>query len=69
VALTAGTRIGLYEVADEIGMGQVDRARDLRLSRDVAIKILSDSFTADRERLARFEREAGLLAPAYGGRG
>ena len=50
-------------------MGQVYRARDLRLSRDVAIKILSDSFTADRERLARFEREAGLLAPAYGGRG
>ena len=50
-------------------MGQVYRAPDLRLSRDVAIKILSDSFTADRERLARFEREALLLAPAYGGRG
>ena len=49
------------------GMGEVYRARDTRLGRDVAIKMLPDAFAADGERIARFEREAGLLAPAYGG--
>ena len=44
------------------GMGQVYRARDTKLGRDVAIKILPASFVADPERLARFEREARLLA-------
>ena len=44
------------------GMGEVYRARDLRLSRDVAIKILPAAFTGDPDRLARFEREARILA-------
>jgi serine/threonine protein kinase len=45
-------------------MGEVYRARDTRLKRDVAIKILPEIFAANPERLARFEREAQLLAPA-----
>jgi serine/threonine protein kinase/Tol biopolymer transport system component len=61
----AGRRIGVYEAQALIGaggMGEVYRARDTRLGRDVAIKILSQVFTADPERLARFEREARMLA-------
>jgi len=63
--LPAGTRFGSYEVVSAIGaggMGEVYRARDTRLDRDVAIKILPQTFAADAERLARFEREAKTLA-------
>jgi len=65
LALTPGTRLGVYEVAAQIGeggMGQVFRATDTTLSRQVAIKILPDAFARDPERLARFEREAKTLA-------
>jgi eukaryotic-like serine/threonine-protein kinase len=65
VALLAGTRLGAYEILTLIGsggMGEVYRARDTKLGRDVAIKILPASFAADPERLARFEREAPMLA-------
>jgi ABC-type proline/glycine betaine transport system ATPase subunit len=63
--LTAGTRIGGYEIGSAIGaggMGEVYRARDTRLDRDVAIKILAEPFASDSERVARFEREAKTLA-------
>jgi serine/threonine protein kinase len=63
--LTAGSRVGNYEVLAPIGvggMGEVYRAHDARLGRDVAIKILPSAFTTNPERLARFEREARLLA-------
>jgi serine/threonine protein kinase len=63
--LTAGTRIGSYEIETPIGagaMGEVYRARDTRLDRDVALKILPESFASDPERLMRFEREAKALA-------
>jgi eukaryotic-like serine/threonine-protein kinase len=65
VALTAGTRIGPYEIVAAIGkggMGEVFRARDTRLQRDVAIKVLPDIFAGNADRLARFEREAQVLA-------
>ena len=65
MALTAGTRIGSYEILSAIGvggMGEVYKARDTKLKRDVALKILPDAFAQDRERMARFEREAQLLA-------
>jgi serine/threonine-protein kinase len=60
-----GRRIGVYEIRSLLGaggMGEVYRARDTRLDRDVAIKILPPAFTSDPDRLARFEREARLLA-------
>jgi eukaryotic-like serine/threonine-protein kinase len=63
--LAAGTRIGAYEVVAAIGsggMGEVYRARDPRLHRDVAIKVLSPDVTADPDRMARFRREAKMLA-------
>src|SRR5262249_43838242 len=63
--LAAGTRVGPYEIVSLLGagaMGEVCRARDLKLGRDVAIEILPSSVAGDRERLARFEREARLLA-------
>jgi Tol biopolymer transport system component len=65
MALTPGTRFGPYEIADAIGaggMGEVYRARDRRLERDVAIKVLPPSFASDENRLARFEQEAKTLA-------
>src|SRR6266852_5121188 len=65
MSLQAGSRLGPYEILSAIGaggMGKVYRARDTRLGRDVAIKILPDTFTHDPERLARFRREAQVLA-------
>jgi eukaryotic-like serine/threonine-protein kinase len=65
VSLATGTRLGPYEVLGALGaggMGEVYRARDTRLDRDVAIKILPQAFAADADRLARFEREAKTLA-------
>jgi serine/threonine protein kinase len=62
---TPGTRLGPYEILSALGaggMGEVYRARDTRLKRDVALKILPASFAADPERLARFQREAEVLA-------
>ena len=63
--LKAGAHLGSYEILAAIGaggMGEVYRARDTRLNRDVALKILPDTFTHDRERVARFQREAHVLA-------
>jgi serine/threonine-protein kinase len=63
--LVAGARVGPYEVTSPIGaggMGEVYRARDTRLNRTVAIKILSRQFSSDPDRLSRFEREARTLA-------
>ena len=63
--LAPGTRIGPFEVVSLLGsggMGEVYRARDARLKRDVAIKILPEAFSTDAERVARFEREAQVLA-------
>jgi Tol biopolymer transport system component len=63
-----GTRLGPYEITAKLGeggMGEVYRATDTKLRRDVAIKVLPAAFTQDRERLARFEREAQLLAQLH----
>src|SRR5215208_3588625 len=63
--LSSGTRFGSYEILAALGaggMGEVYRARDTRLDRDVAIKILPEAFAADMERAARFQREAQILA-------
>ncbi len=65
MSLAPGNRLGSYEILSLIGsggMGEVYRARDLKLKREVAIKILPDAFANDGERLARFQREAELLA-------
>ena len=65
MSLQPGTRIGNYEVLSTLGaggMGEVFRARDTKLGRDVAIKVLPEEFSRDRDKLARFEREARLLA-------
>ncbi len=63
--LTSGTRLGRYEIVRMLGaggMGEVYLARDTKLGREVAIKVLPEAFAQDSERLARFEREARLLA-------
>ena len=65
MALTPGTRVGPYEVTALLGaggMGEVYRARDTKLNRDVALKVLPDAFTRDLDWLARFRREAQILA-------
>ena len=65
MTLTAGSRLGPYEIVSLIGaggMGEVYRARDTRLDRDVAIKVLPEPFVSDGERVARFQREAKTLA-------
>src|SRR3984885_10109066 len=65
MTLTAGTRLGPYEILAPIGaggMGEVYRAKDTKLKRDVALKVLPDSFAGDPERMARFQREAEVLA-------
>src|SRR2546428_194024 len=63
--LSAGARLGPFEILSAIGaggMGEVYRARDTRLKREVAIKVLPEAFAQDPDRLARFQREAELLA-------
>ena len=65
MARQSGTRLGPYEIAAQIGvggMGEVYRATDINLKRSVAIKVLPESVAADAERLARFQREAEVLA-------
>ena len=63
--LQPGTTRGPYSVTAKIGeggMGEVWQARDTKLDRDVALKVLPEAFTSDPDRLARFEREAKVLA-------
>src|SRR5947209_11162594 len=65
MSLTAGDRLSSYEILALLGkggMGEVYRARDTKLKRDVALKVLPEAFARDPERLARFEREAEVLA-------
>ena len=59
--LSSGTRLGRYEIRSPLGkggMGEVYRARDTELGRDVAVNVLPSSFSADRDRLSRFKQEA-----------
>src|SRR5262245_7574414 len=65
MALASGTRLGPYDILSPLGpggTGEVYRARDSRLGRDVALKILPEAFARDADRLARFEREARTVA-------
>src|SRR5512135_2637502 len=65
MGLSAGTRLGPYEIADALGaggMGEVYRARDTRLDRTVAIKVLTSALTANDDVRARFEREARAIS-------
>jgi len=65
MALAAGTKLGPYEILAPIGaggMGEVYRAKDTKLKRDVAVKVLPEAFASDLERMARFQRQAEVLA-------
>src|SRR5262245_17140802 len=65
MSLAAGTRLSHYEILSSLGaggMGEVYRARDTQLDRDVALKVLPESFSSDPDRLMRFTREAKTLA-------
>jgi len=65
VSLTPGSRLGPYEISAQIGaggMGEVYRATDINLKRQVALKVLPEAVAADGDRLARFQREAEVLA-------
>ena len=65
MSLEAGRQLGSYEIVSLLGkggMGEVYRARDLKLKRDVAIKILPEEFSRDHDRVTRFQREAEVLA-------
>src|SRR5713101_5748831 len=65
MTLNSGAKLGRYEIRSQLGaggMGEVYRARDEKLNRDVAIKVLPEGFTEDAERVARFQREAQVLA-------
>ena len=65
MSLATGTKLGPYEIVAPLGaggMGEVYRARDTRLKREVALKVLPEGFSQDPDRLARFQREAELLA-------
>ena len=65
MAVSPGTVLGTFEIVSQLGvggMGEVWRARDTKLGREVAIKVLPEVFAKDKDRLARFGREARLLA-------
>jgi serine/threonine protein kinase len=65
MAFSAGTRLASYEIVGPLGaggMGEVYRAKDSKLKRDVAIKVLPDEFSRDVDRISRFQREAEVLA-------
>ena len=65
MAIPSGTKLGSYQITGAIGaggMGEVYRAHDTKLGRDVAIKVLPEAFAHDPERLSRFQREAKMLA-------
>jgi len=65
MSLSAGDKLGPYEILAPIGaggMGEVYRARDTKLKRDVALKVLPEAFAQDPERMLRFQREAEVLA-------
>ena len=65
MALAVGTKLGPYEILSPLGaggMGEVYRAKDTKLKRDVALKVLPEAFASDPERMARFQREAEVLA-------
>ena len=65
MSLAAGSRLGPYEIVSPLGaggMGEVYRARDTRLHRDVALKVLPDAFATDPDRVRRFQQEARAVA-------
>ena len=65
MTLTPGTRLGHYEILSPLGaggMGEVYRAKDPRLGREVAIKVLPEALALDRDRISRFEQEAGAAS-------